>query len=237
MLRAIRREFPALHIHGFSPAEIVHFSKLWRLPAREVLRRLKEAGLDSLPGGGAEILVDRARRIVSPRKAAADEWLDCARQAHAAGLKGSCTMVIGHVETHAERIEHLERVRQLQDRTGGLDGVWVAFIVWTMQPRHTALEGRIEPAGATEYLRMLAVARLYLDNIPHMQASWPTQGPKIGQLSFLYGANDWGGLMMEENVLKEAGTVHRMDLEQMRRLSAELGLELRKRDFYYRLLG
>jgi cyclic dehypoxanthinyl futalosine synthase len=145
-------------------------------------------------------------------------------------------MVIGHLETQAERIEHLERLRQVQDETGGLNGVWVAFIVWTMQPGNTKLEGKINPVGPAEYLRMLALSRLYLDNIPNLQASWPTQGAKIGQLSFLFGANDWGGLMMEENVLSQAGTVHQTAVEEMRRLSEELGLTLRKRDFFYRLM-
>ena len=236
LLRFIRREFPKLHIHGFSPAEFVHFARLWKMPVREIIRRFKAAGLASIPGGGGEILADRVRRLVAPRKAMSDEWLGVFVQAHAEGLKGSCTMVIGHLETLPERIEHLERLRQVQDRTGGLNGVWVAFIVWTMQPRHTRLEGRVAPAGACEYLRMLAVARLYLDNVPNFQASWPTQGPKIGQMSFLYGCNDWGGIMMEENVLSRAGTIHHVEIAEMRRLSSELGLVLRQRDFFYQLL-
>lgn len=235
-LRDIKTSFPGLHVHGFSPPEVVHFSHLWKMPVRDVLRRLKDAGLDSLPGGGGEILVDRVRSIVSPKKATADQWLDVYRQAHAIGMKGSSTMVIGHLETPAERIEHLERLRQVQDETGGLNGVWVAFIVWTMQPKNTKLDGRIDTAGPAEYLRMLALARLYLDNIPNLQASWPTQGAKIGQLSFLFGANDWGGLMMEENVLRQAGTVHQTAVEELRRRSEELGLTLRKRDFFYRVI-
>jgi len=232
MLRGIKAGFPGLHVHGFSPPEVVHFSRIGRLPVREVLARLKDAGLDSLPGGGGEILVDRVRRLISPAKATTDQWLDVYREAHAIGLKGSATMVIGHVETPVERIEHLERLRRVQDETG----VWVAFIVWTMQPRHTRLEGQVRPVGPAEYLRMLAVARLYLDNIPNTQASWPTQGAKIGQMSFLFGANDWGGLMMEENVLSRAGTVHQTAVEELRSLSEELGLSLRKRDFFYRLI-
>lgn len=235
-LRDIVARFPGLHIHGFSPPEIAHFARIGRVSVREVLARLKDAGLGSLPGGGAEILVDRVRQLISPGKITADQWLDVYRQAHAVGLKGSATMVIGHLETPEERIEHLERLRRLQDETGGADGVWVAFIVWTMQPRNTRLEGKIEPAGPAEYLRMLAVARLYLDNIPNVQASWPTQGAKVGQLSFLFGANDWGGLMMEENVVSRAGTVHRTAVEELRRLSDELGLHLRKRDFFYHLI-
>jgi len=233
LLRDIRTRFPRLHIHGFSPSEIVHVARVAQLPVREVLARFKEAGLGSLPGGGAEILVDRVRKQISPAKISSDQWLDVYRQAQAIGLKGSTTMVIGHVETPAERIEHLERLRRLQDETGGANGVWVAFIVWTMQPRNTRLENTVQPVGPAEYLRMLALARLYLDNIPNMQASWPTQGAKIGQLSFLFGANDWGGLMMEENVLSQAGTVYQTAVEELRGLTKELGLELRRRDFFY----
>ena len=236
LLGDIRREFPTIHIHAFSPSEIVHFAKLWKLPRREIIRRFKAAGLQSIPGGGGEILVDRVRKLIAPKKAMSDEWLDVYVQAAAEGLRGSCTMVIGHYETLAERIEHLERLRQVQDQTGGLDGVWSAFIVWTMQPDHTLLEGKIEKAGVAEYLRMTAVARLYLDNIRNLQSSWVTQGAKAGQMSFLYGCNDWGGLMMEENVVSQAGTVHEVQIEEMRRLSAELGLTLRKRNFFYQLI-
>ncbi|MCZ7646549.1 MAG: dehypoxanthine futalosine cyclase [Planctomycetota bacterium] len=237
LLSDLRREFPDVHRHAFSPSEIVFFSKLWKLPVREIVRRFKAAGLQSIPGGGGEILVDRVRKIIAPKKAMTDEWLDVYVQAHAEGLKGSVSMVIGHYETLAERIEHLERVRQVQDRCGGLDaGPWTAFIVWTMQPDHTLLEGKIRKAGAVEYLRMLAVSRLYLDNIRNLQASWVTQGAKVGQLSFLHGCNDWGGFMMEENVVSQAGTVHRVQIEQMRRMSAELGLTLRQRNFFYELI-
>jgi len=237
LLRDIRREFPALHVHAFSPSEIVHFSKIWKMPRREIIRRFKAAGLHSIPGGGGEILVDRVRKLIAPKKAMTDEWLDVYVQAAAEGLQGSCTMVVGHYETPAERIEHLERLRQIQDQTGGLDhGVWTAFIVWTMQPEHTLLEGKIQKAGAAEYLRINAVARLYLDNIRNIQSSWVTQGAKVGQMSFLYGCNDWGGLMLEENVVSQAGTVHHVQKEEMRRLSAELGLTLRQRNFFYELV-
>jgi len=236
MLRDLRATFPTIHLHAFSPSEIVHFAKLWKMPRREVIRRFKAAGLHSIPGGGGEILVDRVRQIIAPKKAQTDEWLDVYTQCAAEGLRGSCTMVIGHYETLAERIEHLERLRQVQDQTGGLNGVWSAFIVWTMQPNHTKLEGKITGAGPAEYLRMLAVSRLYLDNIKNIQASWVTQGAKIGQLSFMYGVNDWGGLMMEENVVSKAGTVFHVQIEEMRRLSAQLGLTLKKRNFFYQLL-
>ena len=232
MIAGIRREFPRLHVHAFSPSEVVHFSKLFKLSVREIVRRLKAAGLHSIPGGGGEILVDRVRKLIAPGKARTGEWLAVMAAAAQEGLKGSCTMVIGHVETPAERIAHLERLRQAQDE----HQPFTAFIVWTMQPRNTRLEGRIEPAGAYDYLRTVALARLYLDNIPNIQSSWVTQGAKIGQLSFLYGCNDWGGLTMEENVVRQAGTVHQVQVAELRRLSAELGLPLRQRDYFYRLI-
>ena len=229
----IRREFPEIHIHAFSPSEIVHFSHIFKMPVREVIRRLKAAGLHSIPGGGGEILVDRVRQIIAPKKAQTDEWLGVMIDAAQEGLKGSCTMVIGHYETLPERIEHLERLRRAQDEHQPFS----AFIVWTMQPKHTRLEGKIEAAGSFEYLRTLAVARIYLDNIPNIQSSWVTQGAKVGQLSFMYGCNDWGGLMMEENVVSQAGTVHHVQISEMQRLSAEMGLELKRRNFFYELIG
>lgn len=233
LLHDIRTKFPDIHIHAFSPSEVVHFSHIFKMPVREVVRRLKQAGLHSIPGGGGEILVDRVRNIIAPKKAMTDDWLGVMIDAAKEGLKGSSTMVIGHFETLAERIEHLERLRLAQDEHAPFS----AFIVWTMQPKHTKLEGRIEPAGAFDYLRTLAIARLYLDNIPNIQSSWVTQGAKIGQLSFLHGCNDWGGLMMEENVVSQAGTVHNVQIEEMRRLSAELGLTLRKRNFFYQVIS
>ena len=232
LLRDIRREFPNIHVHAFSPSEIVHFSHIFKMPVREVIRRFKDAGLHSIPGGGGEILVDRVRQIIAPKKAQTDEWLGVMTDAAKEGLKGSCTMVIGHYETMPERIEHLERLRRAQDEHQPFS----AFIVWTMQPKHTKLEGKIEPAGSFDYLRTLAIARLYLDNIPNIQSSWVTQGAKIGQLSFLHGCNDWGGLMMEENVVSQAGTVHHVQIDEMRRLSADIGLSLRKRNFFYQLI-
>ncbi|MCK6474953.1 MAG: dehypoxanthine futalosine cyclase [Planctomycetes bacterium] len=236
LLRDMRARYPKLQIHAFSPSEFTFFSKIFKKPVRELIARFKAAGLDSIPGGGGEILVDRVRKIIAPKKAMSGEWLEVYRQAHAEGLRGSCTMVIGHYETLPERIEHLERLRQLQDETGGLDGVFVAFIVWTMQMKGTRLDGKVPPAGSTEYLRMNAVARLYLDNIRNIQSSWVTQGAKVGQMSFLYGCNDWGGLMMEENVVSQAGTVHHVQIDQMRALSEELGLTLRQRNFHYELI-
>jgi len=232
LLQDIHREFPDIHIHAFSPSEIVHFSKIFRMPVREVVAHLKAAGLQSIPGGGGEILVDRVRKIIAPKKAMTEPWIGVMTAAAQEGMKGSCTMVIGHYETMAERIEHLDRLRRAQDEFAPFS----AFVVWTMQPQHTRLEGKIERAGSFDYLRTLAIARLYLDNIPNIQSSWVTQGSKIGQLSFLYGSNDWGGLMMEENVVSQAGTVFHVQIDEMRRLSAELGLTLRKRNFFYKLL-
>jgi cyclic dehypoxanthinyl futalosine synthase len=232
LIRDIRATFPDIHVHAFSPSEIVHFSKIFKMPVSEVIAKLKDAGLHSIPGGGGEILVDRVRKVIAPKKAMTNDWLGVMIEAAKQGMKGSCTMVIGHFETLAERIEHLDRLRKTQDEFAP----FTAFIVWTMQPSHTNLEGKIEPAGAFEYLRMNSVARIFLDNIPNIQSSWVTQGAKVGQLSFLHGCNDWGGLMMEENVVSQAGTVHDVKIEEMKRLSAELGLTLRKRNFFYELI-
>ncbi len=233
MIAAIRRAFPKLHVHAFSPSEITHFSRVFKLPVRDVIARLKAAGLQSIPGGGGEILVDRVRRIIAPKKAMTEQWLGVMAEAAQQGLRGSCTMVIGHYETLAERVEHFERLRRTQDE----HHPFTAFIVWTMQPQHTRLEGKIQRVGPMDYLRTLSVARLYLDNVPNVQASWVTQGAGVGQLSFLHGANDWGGLTLEENVVSQAGIAHRVQVEDMRRLSAELGLTLRQRNFFYELIG
>jgi len=232
LIKSIRTEFPDIHVHAFSPSEIVHFSKIFKMPVAEVIAKLKAAGLHSIPGGGGEILVDRVRKIIAPKKAMTNDWLGVMIEAAKQGMKGSCTMVVGHYETPAERIEHLDRLRQTQDA----HSPFTAFISWTMQPMHTKLEGKIEPAGSFDYLRTTALARIYLDNIPNIQSSWVTQGSKVGQLSFLHGCNDWGGFMMEENVVSQAGTVHHVQVEEMRRLSAELGLTLRKRNFFYQLI-
>ncbi len=231
LLADIKSEFPQVNVHGFSPPEIHHFTKLNNLPLREVLSRLKEAGLGSLPGGGAEILVDRVRQQITRGKVLSDDWLNVMRVWHELGGIGSATMMFGHVETLQERIEHLERIRQLQDETGG----FTAFICWTFQPDHTEL-AHISPKGAFEYLHTQAVARLYLDNIPNIQSSWVTQGLKIGQLALLYGANDMGSLMIEENVVAEAGTVHFLTLDQIREAITELGFEPRQRDVFYQLV-
>jgi cyclic dehypoxanthinyl futalosine synthase len=228
LLRGIKRKFPQVNVHGFSPPEIYHFTKISKLPLETVLQRLKEAGLGSLPGGGGEILVDRVRKEITRGKVLTDDWLNVNRVWHQLGGRSTATMMFGHIETLAERIEHLERLRQLQDETGG----FTAFICWTFQPDHTDMS-HIPPAGAFDYLKTQAVSRLYLDNFPNIQSSWVTQGEKIGQLALLYGANDMGSLMIEENVVAEAGTVHYLSLETIRRCIEETGYIPRQRNVFY----
>lgn len=231
LLHDIKTRFPRVNVHGFSPPEIFAFTKVNKLPLRTVLERLQAAGLGSLPGGGAEILVDRVRREITRGKVLTDDWLDVCRVWHELGGRGSATMMFGHVETSAERIEHLERLRQLQDETGG----FTAYICWTFQPEHTDL-AHLPKAGAFDYLKTQAVSRLYLDNFPNIQSSWVTQGLKVGQIALLYGANDMGSLMIEENVVASAGTVHYLTLEQIRESIRELGYEPRQRNVFYELI-
>ncbi|QDV70605.1 Aminodeoxyfutalosine synthase [Rosistilla carotiformis] len=231
LLQDIVTNYPSINVHGFSPPEIHHFTKVNNLSLREVLSRLKAAGLGSLPGGGAEILVDRVRSEITRGKVMTDDWLNVMRVWHELGGISSATMMFGHVETLAERIEHLDRLRQVQDETGG----FTAFICWTFQPEHTEM-AHIAPAGSFEYLKMQAVARLFLDNIPNIQSSWVTQGSKIGQLALLYGANDMGSLMIEENVVAEAGTVHYQSLRRIRESIEEIGYQARQRDVHYNLV-
>ncbi len=231
LLQDIRREFPMVNIHGFSPPELHHFTKINKLPIRTVLERLKQAGLGSIPGGGAEILVDRVRSEITRGKVMTDDWLNVMRVWHELGGVSTVTMMFGHVETLAERVEHLERVRQLQDETHG----FTAFICWTFQPDNTDL-ANIPPTGSFEYLKTQAVARLYLDNIPNIQSSWVTQGLKIGQLALAFGANDMGSLMLEENVVAEAGTVHFLTLDQIRGAIEEFGYTAHQRDVRYQLV-
>ncbi len=230
LLRCIKRDFPKTTLHSFSPPEVVHFSRLFGMPVREVLSRLREAGLDSLPGGGAEILSDRVRSEVSPHKCTADEWIGVMREAHGLRMRTTATMMFGHVETLAERIEHLERIRALQDETGG----FTAFICWTYQPENTALGGTA--VGGLDYLRTLAVARLYLSNFENLQASWVTMGPKVGQLALMFGANDMGGTMLEENVVAAAGTSYAMTEAELRRLISKAGFTPQRRTTQYELL-
>jgi len=231
LLQDIKGRFPQVNVHGFSPPELHHFTKVNKLPIRTVLQRLKDAGLGSIPGGGAEILVDRVRAEITRGKVMSDDWLNVMRVWHELGGISTVTMMFGHVETLAERVEHLERVRQLQDETHG----FTAFIGWTFQPENTQL-AHIPPTGSFEYLKTQAIARLYLDNVPNIQSSWVTQGLKIGQLALGYGANDMGSLMLEENVVAEAGTVHFLTLDQIRAAIEEYGFEARQRNVRYQLV-
>lgn len=231
LLTDLRKRFPQVNLHAFSAAEIWHFHKLNKLPLVEVLQRLKQAGMGSLPGGGAEILVDRVRLAMTKNKVLTDEWLQVHRTWHQLGSRSTATMMFGHIETLADRIEHLERLRQLQDQTHG----FTAFICWTFQSAHTEMS-HIPEAGAFEYLKTQAVARLYLDNIHNIQSSWVTQGLPIGQLALFFGANDMGSLMIEENVVSAAGTVHHLTLEQIRTAIREAGYTPRQRNVYYQYI-
>jgi cyclic dehypoxanthinyl futalosine synthase len=230
LLRDIKRRFPQINVHGFSPPEIHHIGRVSGLPVRSVLERLREAGLGSLPGGGAEILVDRVRQAVSRSKVSAGGWLDVCRTWHRLGGRGSATMMFGHLETLAERIEHLECLRRLQDETGG----FTAFIAWTFQPTHTELAD-LPKASSSEYLKTLAVSRLYLDNFANLQASWVTQGLEIGRTALRFGANDMGSLMIEENVVAAAGTCFRVTEAEIRQAIIDAGYVPRRRNVFYQL--
>lgn len=231
LLRDLKERYPQVNLHAFSAPELWFFHKLNKMPLRDVLRRLMEAGMGSLPGGGAEILADRVRKEMTVNKCLTDEWLEVHRVWHQLGGRSTSTMMFGHIETLAERIETLERLRQLQDETGG----FTAFICWTFQPENTAM-ANVPTVGAYEYLKTQAIARLYLDNIPNIQSSWVTQGPKIGQLALFFGANDMGSLMIEENVVSAAGTVYHLTLEQIKSAIREAGYIPRQRNVFYELI-
>ncbi|HEY1583050.1 MAG TPA: cyclic dehypoxanthinyl futalosine synthase [Chthoniobacterales bacterium] len=231
LLHHIREKYPQINIHGFSPPEFQHFAETFRMPVRDVVRQFKEAGLGSIPGGGGEILVDAVRQRIAPLKCKTDQWLEVMQVAHELGLKSSATMMFGHVETIEDRIEHLRRLRDQQDASGG----FTAFICWTFQPENTVLKVA-HRVGAAEYLRMQALARIFLDNIPNIQSSWVTQGPQIGQVALKYGANDFGSVMMEENVVSSAGTTFRLDAEKIEKLIHDAGYEPRRRNNWYELL-
>ena len=232
LFRAVKERYPTFRLHALSPPEVIHLSRLSQLPVRAVVERLVAAGLDSIPGGGAEILVDRVRRLLNCYgKATAEEWLDVMRTAHEAGLRTTATMMYGTVERPEERIEHLFRLRDLQDETGG----FTAFIAWSYQPPNTELGG-IEATGI-EYLRTLALARLVLDNFDNLQASWVTQGGKVGQLSLAFGANDMGSVMIEENVVRAAGAAYCMDEVEIVRNIENAGFVPKRRNMHYELLG
>lgn len=285
LMRFIKKNFPGVHVHAFSPPEIFAFHRIFGMSIRDVLARLQEAGLDTVPGGGGEILSDRVRNKIGIGKTLTQEWLEVMRQCHILGMSTSCTMMFGHIETLEERFEHLRLLRELQDESlaRGNGGGFGAYICWTFQPENTPLgrmkrlpeEGRnaeksksrndeagegprgpgaegpsdgsaskrpindgkhLLLADAHEYLTMLALSRLYLDNIPHIQSSWVTMGPKIGQLALFYGANDMGSVMMEENVVSAAGTTYRLDEAEIRRLITDAGWRAQKRDYYYRAI-
>jgi len=228
MLSWIKRNYPSIHIHGLSPPEIAHIAQKSGLSLRETINRLKQAGLDSIPGGGAEILVDRVRKSLSPHKCNTVTWLKVMEIAHQLGLKTTATMMFGHIETYEERIEHMLKIRALQDKTGG----FTAFIPWTFQPKNTALS-HLRPIGAVEYLKTLAISRIVLDNVANIQASWVTQGEKIGQISLFFGANDMGSLMLEENVVAATGVHFRMKEEKMRYLIEQAGFRPQRRNMQY----
>jgi cyclic dehypoxanthinyl futalosine synthase len=231
MLNHIRDKYPQINIHGFSPPEFNHFAEVFGLPLAEVVTRFHEAGLGSIPGGGGEILVDEIRNRIAPLKCKSDQWLEVMRIAHGLGMRSSATMMFGHVENLGHRLEHLQRLRDVQDETAG----FTAFICWTFQPENTRL--RAETVTSAEYLRMQALARIFLDNFDNVQSSWVTQGPKIGQIALKYGANDFGSVMMEENVVSSAGTTFRLNSADIERLIREAGYEPHRRSTWYQLLN
>ncbi len=247
LMRFIKREYPGIHIHAFSPPEIFAFHQIFDMSIRDVLLRLQDAGLDTIPGGGGEILADRVRDKIAVGKTNTAQYLEVMRESHRVGMRTSITMMFGHIETIPERIEHLRLIRELQDETGG----FTAYISWTFQPGDTPL-GRVPTfpadydglpdgkhlllADAHEYLRMTALARVFLDNIPNIQSSWVTQGPKIGQLALLFGANDMGSVMMEENVVSAAGTTYCLTEQEIRRIIEQAGWAPAKRNCYYQVI-
>jgi cyclic dehypoxanthinyl futalosine synthase len=243
LLSHIKAKFPQVNIHGFSPSEFVHFREVFNEPLEKVIADFKAAGLGSIPGGGGEILVDRVRQRISPLKAMSDDWLEVMDVAHRLGLFSSATMMFGHVETPEDRIEHLERLRQQQDKSlkriaesrNGEMGHFTAFICWTFQAEHTKL--RAPTVGAHDYLRTQALGRIYLDNFENVQSSWVTQGLDIGQVALKFGANDLGSIMIEENVVSQAGSTFRMTVADMHRLIQDLGYEPHQRDNWYRLVN
>jgi cyclic dehypoxanthinyl futalosine synthase len=231
LLKYIKKYHP-IHIHGFSPSEVDFFANTFRMDPRDVIRELMKAGLDSIPGGGGEILVQRVRDQVAKKKAGADRWLDIMEMAHEAGMKTSVTMMYGIGETLAERIEHLTRVREVQARTKG----FTAFICWPLQPENTPKMSHMQKTDAVDYLRTIAISRLVLDNVPNLQASWVTMGLKIGQVALRYGCNDFGSLMIEENVVSAANTTFRTTTDEMERLIRDAGFTPARRRQDYSIL-
>ena len=232
MLSKVKTAHPDITLHSFSPPELIHFSGLFGMPVIEILKKFKEAGMDSMPGGGAEILVDRVRKEIAPLKASTQEWLGVMRDLHSLGMKSTATMMFGHVETVAERIEHIFLVRELQEETGGFLG----FIPWLYQPGNESLG--LKSASGQEYLKTLALSRIILNHcLPNLQSSWVTPGKKIGQLGLKYGANDFGSIMLEENVVTATGTHYTMALDEMKRLIREMGFEPHQRNTFYSLVN
>src|SRR6476660_2042512 len=232
LMRYIKRNHP-IHIHGFSPSEVDFFAKTFRMDARVVIKELMAAGLNSIPGGGGEILVQRVRDQVAKKKAGADRWLEIMEIAHQEGMKTSVTMMYGIGETLAERLEHLERVREVQARTNG----FTAFICWPLQPENTPTMSHMQKTDAVEYLRTVAIARIVLDNVPNLQASWVTMGMKVGQTSLRFGCNDFGSLMIEENVVSAANTTHRTTIAEMERLIRDAGFTPARRRQDYSIIA
>ncbi|RLE34997.1 MAG: dehypoxanthine futalosine cyclase [Acidobacteria bacterium] len=233
MLRSLKRKFPQIHLHAFSVPEIWYIAKVERRPVREVIQRMIDAGLDSIPGGGAEILEDETRkRILSRAKAPTEVWLDVHREAHDLGLRTTGTMMFGVGEPISARVKHLMGIRDLQDQTGG----FTAFIPWTFQDFQTDLEGEVKTSGGFDYLKTLAISRLALDNVEHVQGSWVTQGPKVGEVSLVFGADDLGSIMLEENVVAAAGAQYRMTQGDMERIISDAGFRPRQRRTLYEAL-
>jgi cyclic dehypoxanthinyl futalosine synthase len=231
LFRQIKEKYD-IHLHALSPPEIVHTSKISKLSIEETIKRLHAAGLDSIPGGGAEILVDRVRGKISPSKCSTDEWLMVMDIAHGMGIPTTATMMFGHVETLEDRVEHLLRIREQQDKSGG----FTAFIPWPFQPGNTELSldmGITTSVSGLDYLKTLAISRIVLDNFDNIQSSWVTQGPKVGQVALYYGANDMGSTMLEENVVRAAGTVHCLNEDDIRRLITDGGFTPQKRNMRY----
>jgi len=231
LFQRIKERFE-IHLHALSPPEIVHTAKISRITINETLRRLTNAGLDSIPGGGAEVLVDHVRRKISPHKCSTDEWLNVMDCAHGMGIPTTATMMFGHVETVEDRVEHLCRIREQQDKTGG----FTAFIPWPFQPGRTELSmdlGITTQVTGLDYLKTLAISRIFLDNFDNLQSSWVTQGPKVGQMALYYGANDMGSTMLEENVVRAAGTVHCLNEEEIRRIITDSGFTPQRRNMRY----
>lgn len=230
LFEGIMKRFPALHIHGLSPEEIFFIARISKLPIGAVLERLKAAGMRTIPGGGAEILTPRWRKELHRTQCTIEGWLEVMRTAHGLGMRSSCSQVIGFGESVEDRLEHLKLLRDLQDETGG----FTAFITWTYQPENTDRGGELTPPG--EYLKHLALCRLFLDNISNIQSSWPTQGEKVGQLALFFGANDMGSIMIEENVVAAAGTIHTTTQKRIRELIKDAGFVPKKRNHLYQIV-